>query len=215
MIPTELVQTKIFLIRGQKIMVSQDLADLYGVDTKALNRAVKRNIERFPSDFMFPLNPKEAEILRCQIGTLRLAHGEHSKYLPYAFTEQGVAMLSSVLRSKQAIRVNIEIMPPFHEEERMSALPQNPLGLIVNWGMRAFARLREILATHKDLARKVEALAPVPLWNQHNQTVDPGLWPVSWWKKFTSHDVQFQVVFDAIRKLMKEPINPKKRIGYV
>ncbi len=190
MIATDIVQKKIFLVRGQKVMLSQDLAGLYGVDPKILNKAVKRNIERFPTDFMFQLTPEEQKILRFQFGTLGLEHGKYSKYLPYAFTEQGVAMLSSVLRSKRAIQVNIEIM-------------------------RAFTRLREILATHKDLARKIEALAPVPLWNQHNQTADPGLWPWSWWKKFTSHDVQFQVVFEAIRKLMEEPVKPKKRIGFV
>jgi len=121
------------LIRGQKVMVDADLAQLYGVETKALNRAVKRNIGRFPSDFMFQLTPGEAECLRCQVGTLKAGRGQHRKYRPYAFTEQGVAMLSSVLHSERAVRVNIEIM-------------------------RAFVQLRQLLSSHADLARKLEAL---------------------------------------------------------
>ena len=148
-------------------MLSDDLAELYGVEPKILNKAVNRNIERFPIDFMFKLDGEEHKSLRFQIGTLETGRGKYSKYSPYAFTEQGVAMLSSVLRSKRAIQVNIEIM-------------------------RAFTRLRNILATHKDLAQKIEALE----------------------KKFTTHDAQFQVVFDAIRELMKEPKKSKKRIGF-
>lgn len=125
------VANKIVFVRGQKVMLDFHLAELYGVETKALKRAVRRNNERFPADFMFPLNKEENENLRSQFGTLRW--GEHPKYLPYAFTEQGVAMLSSVLRSKRAVQVNIEIM-------------------------RAFVRLRELLTTNKKLARKLEEL---------------------------------------------------------
>ena len=109
------------------------MAELYGVETKALNRAVRRNFSRFPNDFMFQLTAEEAERLRYQIGTLETGRGRHRKYRPYAFTEQGVAMLSSVLHGERAVRVNIEIM-------------------------RAFVQLRQMLLSHADLARKVAAL---------------------------------------------------------
>jgi len=118
-------------IRGQKMMLDRDLAALYGVETKALKRAVKRNAARFPADFMFELTAEEYGFLRCQIGTLK--RGEHAKYLPYAFTEQGVAMLSSVLRSQRAVQVNILIM-------------------------RAFVRMRAVLSGDRQLARKLAAL---------------------------------------------------------
>lgn len=132
MIPQEVIEHKILFIRGKKAMLDRDLALLYGVETKALNRAVKRNIDRFPDDFMFQLSKKEyEELLRYQFGTLK--RGQHSKYLPYAFTENGVAMLSSVLNSKRAVQVNIQIM-------------------------RTFTRLREMLMTHKDLKEKIEAM---------------------------------------------------------
>lgn len=127
----EVVERRILLIRGQKVMLDFHLAELYEVGTKTLKRAVKRNFDRFPIDFMFALTPEEYTPLRYQFGTLK--RGAHSKYLPYAFTEQGVAMLSSVLNSKRAVQVNIEIM-------------------------RAFVRLREILSTHKDIAHKLEEL---------------------------------------------------------
>jgi len=132
-IPIERITRAILLIRGQKVMLDSDLAQLYEVETKTLNRAVKRNIARFPGDFMFQLTMEEAERLRYQIGTLKTGRGRHRKYRPYAFTEQGVAMLSSVLRSERAVRVNIEIM-------------------------RAFVQLRQMLSSHADLARKLAAL---------------------------------------------------------
>ncbi len=132
-IPIERITRAIVLVHGQKVMLDADLAALYGVETKALNRAVKRNIGRFPGDFMFQITAEEAERLRYQIGTLKTGRGQHRKYLPYAFTEQGVAMLSSVLHSERAVRVNIEIM-------------------------RAFVQLRQMLSSHADLARKLAAL---------------------------------------------------------
>jgi len=164
-IPMERIKQAIFLIRGHKVMLDSDLADLYEVEIKALNQAVKRNIGRFPDDFMFQLTAEEATRLRSQIVTLKTGRGEHRKYLPYAFTEQGVAMLSSVLHSDRAIHVNIEIM-------------------------RAFVRLRQMLASNVDLARKLVALE----------------------KKY---DAQFKAVFDAIRELMT-PSEPKKKrpIGF-
>lgn len=131
LIPAERIEKSILLIRGQKVILDRDLAQLYGVTTGNLNKAVKRNIDRFPDDFMFQLTPEEYESLRFHSGILK--RGQHSKYLPYAFTEQGVAMLSSVLRSKRAVKVNIEIM-------------------------RAFVRLRQMLSTHKELRKKIESM---------------------------------------------------------
>lgn len=127
----EIIATKIFSVRSKKIMVDRDLASLYGVPTKRLNEQVKRNIKRFPEDFMFQLTKKEKERLVAICD--RFATLKHSTSLPYAFTEQGVAMLSSVLNSERAIQVNILIM-------------------------RAFTKLRELLLTHKDLAIKLETL---------------------------------------------------------
>ena len=129
--PDAVITGRIHLIRAQRVLLDRDLAELYGVETKQLKRQVRRNLGRFPEDFMFELTDEENEALRSQIGTLK--QGEHSKYLPMAFTEQGVAMLSSVLNSEQAIQVNIAIM-------------------------RAFTQLRRMLSTHADLARKLEAL---------------------------------------------------------
>lgn len=120
------------IIRGSRVMLDSDLAVLYGVETKVLKRAVKRNVERFPDDFMFPLTAEELANLRCQIGTSSLAHGG-SRYRPYVFTQEGIAMLSSVLRSGRAVEVNVAIM-------------------------RAFVRLREMTLGIGELARKVEAL---------------------------------------------------------
>jgi len=128
----ELIERRIYLIRGHKAMLDSDLAELYQVETKALNRAMKRNADRFPDEFMFHLTPDEAESLRYQIGTSNAARGGR-RYGPYAFTEHGVAMLSSVLRSKRAVLMSI---------------------LIVN----GFVRLRGILATHRDLAQAIEDL---------------------------------------------------------
>jgi len=161
-IPDEAIINKIYLIRESKVMLDSDLAELYGVEVKQLKRQVRRNINRFPEDFMFQLQKEEYESLRSHLGALK--RGEHAKYLPYAFTEQGVAMLSSVLNSGRAIEVNIQIM-------------------------RAFVKLREMLSTHKDFARKLADME----------------------KKY---DTQFKVVFDAIRQLMK-PVEPKKKpIGF-
>lgn len=110
-IPEEVIMNKIYLIRDMKVMIDRDLAELYGVETKYLKRQTRRNIERFPEDFMFELTKEEYGFLRSQFGTLE--RGAHSKYLPIVFTEQGVSMLSSVLNSKQAIKVNIQIMRIF------------------------------------------------------------------------------------------------------
>ena len=133
LIPMERIQNFIFLIRGEKVMLDSHLAELYGVDTGILNRAVKRNIERFPEDFMFQLAPQEVASLKCQFGISSSGHGGRRRSIPYAFIEQGVAMLSSVLRSKRAMQVNVAIM-------------------------RAFVSLRRLLATSETLARKFAEL---------------------------------------------------------
>jgi len=138
----EAVESKIYLIRGHKVMLSLDLARLYSTGPKVLIQAVKRNIERFPVDFMFQLTPEEARNSRSQIVTLK--QGQNIKYLPYAFTEQGVAMLSSVLSSRRAIQVNIAIM-------------------------RAFVKLRHFLATHKELADKLRELEHK--FNRHDKDI--------------------------------------------
>lgn len=161
-VPVERIEQKILVFRGEKVMLDSDLAELYGVETKGLNRAVKRNLERFPEDFMFQLTPDEVEDLRCQFGTSKGKGGR--RYLPYVFTEQGVAMLSGVLHSKRAIAVNIAIM-------------------------RTFVKLRRMILSQKDLARRLDELE----------------------KKY---DAQFKVVFDAIRKLMEPVERPKDRIGF-
>jgi hypothetical protein len=163
-IPTERIEGHIFLIRGEKVMLSTHLAQLYDVEPRALVQAVKRNLERFPEDFMFQLSAKEFADLKSQIVTS--SWGGVRRAAPYAFTEQGVAMLSSVLHGDRAVMVNIEIM-------------------------RAFVRLRQMLATHADLARKLAALEK-------------------------RYDAQFKVVFDAIRELMS-PAEPtrKRRIGFL
>jgi len=131
LIPQETVESKIFFLRNEKIMLDNDLALLYNVETKQLKRAVNRNLERFPGDFMFKLSREEYKVLRCQTGTLK--RGRHAKYLPYAFSEQGIAMLSSVLNSKRAILVNIQII-------------------------RTFTKLRKLLMSHEDLKRKIIAM---------------------------------------------------------
>lgn len=132
LIAIEQIEQRIYLIRGQKVLLGMHLAELYGVEVRTLIQAVKRNIERFPEDFIFQLSRAEFDSLRSQTVILKTAvkkssRGRHIKYLPYAFTEQGVAMLSGVLRSKRAIQVNIAVM-------------------------RAFVKLRQILSTHKELA---------------------------------------------------------------
>jgi hypothetical protein len=162
LIPVERIERRIFLIRGHKVMLSNDLAELYEVEPRILVQAVKRNIDRFPEDFMLQLSQEEFSILKSQI--VISSWGGLRRATPYAFTEQGVAMLSSVLRSKRAIQVNIEIM-------------------------RAFVRLRRLLASHADLARKLEAFE----------------------KKY---DAQFKVVFDAIRQLMTPPETKRRPIGF-
>ena len=163
LIPAERIEGSIYLIRGEKVMLDRDLAELYEVETRILNRGVKRNLTRFPEDFMFQLSAEEAAGLRSQIGTSKKDRGGR-RYLPYAFTEQGVAMLSSVLRSPRAIQVNIEIM-------------------------RAFVRLRQMLASNAELSGRLDELE-------------------------SKYDRQFKIVFDAIRELMTPVRATRKQIGF-
>ncbi len=164
LIPIERIESKIFLIRGQKVMLDRDLAELYGVQTRDLNKAVARNSDRFPDDFMFQLTRVEFENLKFQFGT---SSWGGTRKLPKVFTEQGVAMLSSVLKSERAIDVNIEIM-------------------------RVFVRLREMMATHKELAFRLIELE----------------------ERLEGHDEQIQNIFEAIRQLMTPPEPPRKKIGF-
>jgi hypothetical protein len=161
-LPSEGMEKKIILLRGQKVLLSVDLAGLYQVEPRALVQAVKRNKARFPSDFMFQLTYQEVINLKSQI--VISSWGGRRRSTPYAFTEQGVAMLSTVLNSERAIQVNIAIM-------------------------RAFVRLREMIASHKDLAERLDELE----------------------KKY---DMQFKSVFDAIRQLMAPIEPPRRRIGF-
>jgi len=160
-IPVERIESAILLIRGEKVLLDKDLALLYGVSTSVLNKAVTRNIDRFPPDFMFQLTTREFSELKFHFGT---SSWGGTRKLPRAFTEQGVAMLSGVLKSKRAVRVNVEIM-------------------------RTFVKLRRMLATNDELARKLEELEK-------------------------RYDEQFQVVFQAIRQLMTPQEPPRKKIGF-
>jgi phage regulator Rha-like protein len=162
----EVIERRIFFIRGEKVMLDSDLARLYGVSTARLNEQVKRNRHRFPEDFMFQLNKEEAEGLRSQSAILKTgARGQHRKYLPYAFTEHGAVMLASVLNSSTAVQASIQVV-------------------------RAFVRLRSILAAHKELAQKLEEME----------------------KKY---DARFREVFEAIRQLMgPTTASPKRPIGF-
>jgi hypothetical protein len=162
-IPPERIERRILLVRGQKVMLDADLAELYEIATKTLNQSVRRNVERFPEDFMFQLTTTEAEGLRSHFVTSNDGRGGR-RYRPYAFTEQGVSMLSSVLRSPRAVHVNIAVM-------------------------RAFVKLREILASNRDLARRLDEME-------------------------SRYDEQFKAVFAAIRELMRPPEKPRRRIGF-
>jgi hypothetical protein len=160
-IPIEIIERKILLLRGQKVMLDKDLAELYAVHTRDLNKAVRRNINRFPEDFMFQLTDEEFSNLMFHFGT---SSWGGTRKPPYAFSEHGILMLSSVLRSKRAVQVNIVIM-------------------------RTFVRLRMMLSSNAELARKLDTLE----------------------KKY---DQQFRIVLDAIRKLIEPPVPPKRPIGF-
>ncbi len=165
-IPVERIEKSILLIRGQKVMLDSDLAKLYGVSTKRLNEQVKRNRDRFPRDFMFQLNQAESEVLRSQIATSKTGRGGR-RFLPFAFTEHGAIMLAAVLNTPRAIEVSVFVV-------------------------RAFVRLREILATHRSLANKLAELE----------------------SKIATHDEAIRSLMSAIRQLMAAPEKQPKKIGF-
>jgi hypothetical protein len=166
-VPVQTIERRICLVRGVKVMLDSDLAELYQVPTKVLNQAVSRNRDRFPGDFMFQLSGEELKNWRSQIVTSNPSAKMGLRRPPYEFTEQGVAMLSSVLNSKRAIVVNIAIM-------------------------RAFVKLREIMETHKDLARKIEAIED----KQEKQQLD------------------ITLIFNVIKKLLNKSEKPISKIGF-
>jgi hypothetical protein len=168
LVPAERIEKAIMVIRGQNVMLDHDLADLFGVTTSRLNEQVKRNLDRFPDDFLFRLTPEEFKNLMSQSATSSSKWGGRRKP-PLAFTEHGAVMAANVLNSPVAVAASIQVV-------------------------RVFVRLRELLATHKELARKLEELE----------------------KKLGQHDEKFKVVFEAIRQLMAPPQQPenKRRIGF-
>jgi phage regulator Rha-like protein len=165
LVRAEQIEQVIHVIRGERVMLDSDLADLYGVEVRVLNQQVRRNRDRFPADFLFQLAEEEWTALRSQFVTLNVGRGRHRKYLPYAFTQNGVAMLSSVLRSPRAVQVNIEIM-------------------------RAFVRLRRLLATPGELVEQIARLA---------ETVD-------------LHDEQIKAIVNVLRQMTAEP--QKREMGF-
>ena len=166
-IPVDSIANRILVIRGRKVMLDVHLAELYQVETKALNRAVKRNVDRFPEDFMFQLTPEEVQALRYHIGTSNTGRGGR-RYAPHVFTEYGALMLASVLNSQRAVEMSIVVV-------------------------RAFARLRELLATHKDLAR-------------HLQRIE---------KRLDMTNEAVAELYAMIKKLMTPPEASKRKIGFV
>jgi hypothetical protein len=167
--PQEMIENKIHVLRGKKVMLDSDLAALYEVETAQLKRAVRRNIDRFPEDFMFEMSKDEYETLRCQFGTLRW--GEHAKYLPYAFTEQGVAMLSSVINSKRAILVNIQIMRAFVRIRNLVADNSEVRKAIVNIEKRLNVHDRQIQIAFDALK---SLLQPVPVLPHRHYSPEDG-----------------------------------------
>src|SRR5262245_21096202 len=165
LVPLERVERAIILVRGEKVLLDRDLAEIHDVETRALNQAVKRNAERFPIDFMFQLTAAEANAVRLSRShSVILKRGENIKYLPYAFTEHGALMLANVLNSERAVQTSVQVV-------------------------RSFVRLRQMLTSNAELARKLAALE----------------------KKYAA---QFKVVFDAVRRLMPSPDTARKEIGF-
>jgi hypothetical protein len=161
----EAIEQKILLVRGQKVMLDSELASLYGVTTKRLNEQVRRNSDRFPGDFLMQLSADAFESLRSHFATLKQGRGQHRKYLPYVFTEHGALMATSVLNTQRAIEVSIFIV-------------------------RAFVKLREMIASHKELTKRLDEME-------------------------NKYDSQFKIVFDAIRALAAQPEPKVKKIGFI
>ncbi len=188
----ENIKNVIYEIRGQKVMLDSDLADMYEVELAQLKRQVRRNIERFPKDFLFELTPDEVSALRCQNGILKAGRGQHSKYAPFAFTEEGVAMLSGLLRSKIAIQVNINIM-------------------------RAFVAVRQAVAAlqvselrYEQLSHKMDQLNAYIEEILHDQN------DINEQQEQTNLEIAIQIeaLNDALDQLRETKTQPRKRIGY-
>ncbi|MDO8292860.1 MAG: ORF6N domain-containing protein [Gallionella sp.] len=180
LLPLESITHRILMLRGQKVLLDSDLAALYDVPTKRFNEQVKRNLERFPADFMFQLTEEEWDSLRSQIATLKPGRGQHRKYMPYAFTEHGAIMAATILNSPRATEVSVYVV-------------------------RAFVRLREVLASNVELAKRLDDLERTTeaLAMQHDTFA-------------RNTRVQLKQVFDAIRELMTPPEPTKKRpIGFI
>jgi hypothetical protein len=171
LVTTESVERTILVLRGRRVILDTDLAALYGVTVAAFNQAVKRNMERFPADFAFQLTREEYESLRSQFVILKAGRGTHRKYLPYVFTEHGAVMAASVLNSPKAVEMSVEVV-------------------------RAFVRLRQILASNRQLAARVDDLERK--MNQSN----------------AGHSKNIGTLFDAVRSLMTAPEKPKRQIGF-
>lgn len=190
----QIIQSKIRELRGKKVVLDFELAELYGVETKVLKQAVKRNIERFPSDFMFVVTKEEEIFLRSQIVTLEnKGRGKYSKYLPFAFTEQGVSMLSSVLRSSTAIAVNIAIM-------------------------RVFVRMRELAATYEELKKQMDNHLKdydelYRIVKQIREEMNDGFSDME--QQFSDTDLQFKELYEALTALLSKPSRvERRRIGF-
>jgi hypothetical protein len=170
LVPLERIESRIFVLRGHRVMLDRDLAGLYGVATRVLNQAVKRNKDRFPEDFMFRLTKEESSlVLASRSQTVTLKRGQNIKYAPHVFTEHGAVMLANVLRSRVAIRASIQVV-------------------------RAFVHLRRMLASHDDLARKIDAIE----------------------RRVGKHDVELQEVLRILRKLLEPPpVPPKRPLGFM
>ncbi len=180
LLPLEMIMHRIVLLRGQKVLLDTDLAALYDIPTKRFNEQVKRNLERFPADFMFQLTEEEWDALRSQFATLKTGRGKHRKYMPYAFTEHGAIMAATILNSPKATEVSVYVV-------------------------RAFVRLREVLASNKALAKRLDVL---------EQTTEAMAMQHDSFARNTR--VQLKQVFDAIRELMTPPEPKKKRpIGFI
>ena len=180
LLPLESITHRILMLRGQKVLLDSDLAALYDVPTKRFNEQVKRNLERFPADFMFQLTEEEWESLRSQFATLKPGRGQHRKYMPYAFTEHGAIMAATILNSPRATEVSVYVV-------------------------RAFVRLREVLASNAELAKRLDDLERTTeaLAMQHDSFA-------------RNTRAQLKQVFDAIRELMTPPEPTKKRpIGFI
>ena len=188
----ESIKSNIFELRGQKVMLDNDLAELYEVEVGQLKRQVRRNIDRFPKDFMFELTNEEYASLRCQNGNLKTGRGQHSKYMPFAFTEEGVAMLSGILRSKTAVQVNINIM-------------------------RAFVAIRHAVAMMQDTSLKYEQLShKVDQLNAYVEEILHNQNDINEQQEQTNTEVALQIeaINDALDQLRATPQQPRKLIGF-